>query len=130
VIAYSGLTEWLRRTAVFKPLALIGRHSLPVFATGCVLVVIGEVIVETRPEEFTYQLALGAAIALIGALIHYAVAVLAARHSVVTAPLLAARSGPEVGVSTAVRIKQSPQPHVGVPQAGRIAAVATRQDQG
>ena len=88
VIIHSGLMERLRHTFLFKPLALIGRHSLPVFATGCVLVAIGEVIVETRPEEFSYQLTLGAAIVTIGALVHYLVAVLAARRSAIR-PLVA-----------------------------------------
>jgi hypothetical protein len=80
VIAHSGLTQLLRRTFVFLPLALIGRHSLPVFATGCVLVAIGEVMVETRPEDFSYPLILSAAIVGVGVLVHYAVAMLVARR--------------------------------------------------
>src|SRR6516164_18355 len=35
VISHSGLTQLLRRTIVYWPLAMIGRRSLPVFATGC-----------------------------------------------------------------------------------------------
>src|SRR5439155_20999668 len=62
VIGHCGLTQLLRRTWLFSPLALMGRYSLPVFATGCVLTAIGEVIVETRPEDFSYPLTLGAAI--------------------------------------------------------------------
>ena len=90
VISHSGLTQLLRRTFVFSPLALIGRHSLPVFATGCVLVAIGEVVVETRPEDFNYPLTLGAAIVAVGILIHYAVArMLAARRGVKPQPVLA-----------------------------------------
>ena len=59
---------------------MIGRHSLPVFATGCVLATIGEVMVDTRPEDFSHPLALGAAIVAVGILVHYAVAwMLAAR---------------------------------------------------
>lgn len=80
VIAHSGLTQLLRRTFVFLPLALIGRHSLPVFATGCVLVAIGEVMVETRPEDFSYPFILSAAIVGVGVLVHYAVAMLVARR--------------------------------------------------
>jgi len=92
VIRHSGLTQLLRRTWVFSPLALMGRHSLPVFATGCVLTTIGEVIVETRPEHFSQPLMLGAAIVVGGVLAHYAVArVLAARRSVELHPVLATR---------------------------------------
>ena len=92
VIGLSGLTQLLRRTWVFSPLALMGRHSLPVFATGCVLTTIGEVIVETRPEHFSQPLMLGAAIVVGGVLAHYAVArVLAARRSVELHPVLATR---------------------------------------
>ena len=90
VISHSGLTQLLRRTFVFSPLALIGRHSLPVFATGCVLVAIGEVMVETRPEDFSYPLTLSAAFVAVGILVHYAVArILAARRGVKPQPVLA-----------------------------------------
>jgi hypothetical protein len=92
VIGHSDLTQLLRRTWVFSPLALMGRHSLPVFATGCVLTAIGEVIVETRPKHFSQPLTLGAAIVVGGVLAHYAVArVLAARRSVELHPVLATR---------------------------------------
>jgi hypothetical protein len=37
VVHYGGLTQLLRRTLAFAPLSLIGRHSLPVFATGSFL---------------------------------------------------------------------------------------------
>jgi len=88
VIGHSGLTNLLRRTWVFSPLALMGRHSLPVYATGCVLTAIGEVIVETRSEDFSHPLALGAAIVAGGVLTHYAVArILAARRSVAPRPV-------------------------------------------
>jgi hypothetical protein len=90
VIGHSGLTQLLCRTGLFPPLALLGRHSLPVFATGCVLTVIGEVIVQTRPEDFRHPLTLGAAIVAGGVLAHYAVArMLAARRSVKLQPVLA-----------------------------------------
>jgi hypothetical protein len=82
VISHSGLTQLLRRTVAYWPLAMIGRHSLPVFATGSVLVVVGEVMVDTRPEGFSHPLMLGAAIVAVGVLVHYAVArMLAARRS-------------------------------------------------
>jgi hypothetical protein len=90
VISHSGLTQLLRRTVLYWPLAMIGRHSLPVFATGCVLVAVGEVMVDTRPEDFNHPLTLGAAIVGVGVLIHYAVArMLAARRSAATQSALA-----------------------------------------
>jgi hypothetical protein len=84
VIAHSGLTGLLRRTPIFSPLALMGRYSLPVFATGCVLTAVGEVIVETRAEDFAHPLTLGAFIVAGGIVAHYLVA-----------RLLAARRAPE-----------------------------------
>ncbi len=74
VIGHSGLTRLLRRSFVFSPLALMGRHSLPVFSAGCVLTALGEVMVETRPEDFAHTLELGAVIVAAGVLAHYAVA--------------------------------------------------------
>jgi OpgC protein len=53
---------------------LIGRYGLPVFATGTVLSAMGEVIVETRSEAFSHEVALGAAIVAGGILMHYLVA--------------------------------------------------------
>ena len=45
------------------------------------------VVVETRPEEFSYQLcAWRAAIVTTGALVHYLVAVLATRRSAIRPP--------------------------------------------
>jgi hypothetical protein len=90
VISHSGLTQLLRATPVFSPLALMGRYSLPVFATGCVLTVVGEVMVETRPEDYAYPLTLGAFIVAGGIVLHYLVArLLAARRSARLAPALA-----------------------------------------
>jgi hypothetical protein len=74
VISYSGITNLFRSTPVFAPLALIGRYSLPVFATGCVLTVVGEIMVETRPEDYAYPLTLGAFIVLGGGVLHYLIA--------------------------------------------------------
>jgi hypothetical protein len=74
LIAYSGVTQLFRWTPVFGPLALMGRYSLPVFATGCVLTAIGEVIVETRPEGFEHAIALGGLIVAGGVIAHYLVA--------------------------------------------------------
>ena len=80
VIAYSGVTQLFRWTPLFAPFALMGRFSLPVFATGCVLTAVGEVIVETRPEDFAYPLTLGAFIVAGGVVIHYLVARLLAAY--------------------------------------------------
>src|SRR5262249_49185703 len=74
LIGHSGATELLRRTAVFSPLAMIGRYSLPVFATRCVLVALGGVIVGSGAEDFAPPLLLGAVIAVGGSFLHYALA--------------------------------------------------------
>jgi hypothetical protein len=74
VISHSGITRLCRATPIFAPLSLIGRYSLQVFATGCVLAAVGEVIVETRPDDYAYPLTLGAFIIVGGILLHYAVA--------------------------------------------------------
>jgi hypothetical protein len=74
VISHSGLTQLLRATPIYAPLALMGRFSLPVFATGCVLTAVGEVIVVTRPEDFIDGLTLGGFIVAGGIVIHYLVA--------------------------------------------------------
>ena len=55
-IYYSGLTSLLRTTKVFEPLALMGRHSLPVFATGAFLTLVGEAIMETGIHDFAGQI--------------------------------------------------------------------------
>ena len=74
VISHSGLTQLFRPTPVFAPLALIGRYSLPVFATGCVLAIIAEVVVETRPDDYAYPLTLGGFLVGGGIVLHYLVA--------------------------------------------------------
>jgi hypothetical protein len=90
VVAHSGLTRLLRPTPIFAPLALMGRYSLPVFATGCVLTAVGEVIVETRPEDFTHPLTLGGLIVAGGIVVHYVVArLLASRRAAQPRPVLA-----------------------------------------
>jgi hypothetical protein len=84
------LTRLFRWTPVFSPLALMGRYSLPVFAAGCVLVAIGEVIVETRPEDFNHRLTLGGLIVAGGILVHYLVARLLAARVAQRAELVSA----------------------------------------
>lgn len=89
VVSYSGLTRLCRATPIFAPLALIGRYSLQVFATGCVLTAIGEVMVETRAEDYAYPLTLGAFIVVVGCVLHYVVArLLAARRAAQPRPAL------------------------------------------
>ena len=73
IVYHSGLTGLMRRTRAFLPLCLIGRYSLPVFATGTVLSAMGE-LVETRSEALSHEVAFGAAIVLGGILMHYLVA--------------------------------------------------------
>jgi hypothetical protein len=90
VIGHSGIAQLLRPTPIFAPLALMGRYSLPVFATGCVLTAVGEVMVETRPEDYAYPLTLGGFIVAGGILLHYLVArLLAARRTAPLRPALA-----------------------------------------
>jgi hypothetical protein len=89
VISHSGITNVFRSTPVFAPLTLIGRYSLPVFATGCVLTAVGEVMVETRPEDYAYPLTLGAFIVVGGCVLHYCAArLLEARRTAQLRPAL------------------------------------------
>lgn len=89
VVSHSGLTRLARATPIFAPLTLIGRYSLQVFATGCVLTAIGEVMVETRPEDYAYPLTLGAFIVVGGCVLHYVAArLLEARRNAQLRPAL------------------------------------------
>jgi len=89
VVSYSGLTRLCSATPIFAPLTLIGRYSLQVFATGCVLTAIGEVMVETRPEDYAYPLTLGAAVVVVGCVLHYFTArLLEARRTAQQRPAL------------------------------------------
>jgi hypothetical protein len=69
-VHYSGLTQLVRRTAIFAPLCLIGRYSLPVFATGAILCTIGLAVMDEDWPGMPYSL-----FVLVGGLaIHYVVA--------------------------------------------------------
>jgi hypothetical protein len=70
VVHYSGLTQLLRRTAIFAPLCLIGRYSLPVFATGAILCTIGLAVMDEDWPSIPYSLIILAG----GLAIHYLVA--------------------------------------------------------
>ena len=74
VVYYCGATQFARATPIFKPLALMGRYSLPVFATGTVLSAIAQIIGEVRPEDLRYRLVLDLAVVAGGILVHYGVA--------------------------------------------------------
>jgi hypothetical protein len=70
VVFYSGVTGWLARTIMFKPLCLIGRHSLPVFALGSILSMFDRAIMDT------YELAVipSLAILAVGIILQYLIA--------------------------------------------------------
>jgi hypothetical protein len=70
VVHYSGLTHLVCRTAIFAPLCLIGRYSLPVFATGAILCTIGLAVMNEEWPAMPYRLIVLAA----GLAIHYLVA--------------------------------------------------------
>jgi hypothetical protein len=70
VVHYSGLTQLLRRTAIFAPLCLIGRYSLPVFATGAILCTIGLAVMDEDWPSIPYSLIILAG----GLATHYLVA--------------------------------------------------------
>jgi hypothetical protein len=70
VVHYSGLAQLLRRTVIFAPLCLIGRYSLPVFATGAILCTIGLAVMDEHWAGVPYSLLVLAG----GLAIHYLVA--------------------------------------------------------
>src|SRR5262249_13423699 len=90
------LTRLMRAIFVFKPVALMGRFSLPVFATGCVLAAISQVIDETSEDGLIENLALSLVIVACGGLIHY----LGARY-------LASRADVQKGKGAVVRARSS-----------------------
>jgi len=80
VVHHCGVTRLLRKTPVFAPLCLIGRHSLMVFATGAVLGVVGEVILATEvpPAPAAFLIVVGGI-----AVQYFAARVLAARAAAI-----------------------------------------------
>ncbi len=70
VVYYGGLTNLLRRTPAFAPLALIGRRSLPVFATGAFLAILGTQLLDDDWPTAPYKVL----IVLAGLAAHYLVA--------------------------------------------------------
>src|SRR5262249_5436529 len=73
VVYHSGLTGLMRRTRAFLPLCLIGRYSLPAFATGTVLSAMTQ-LARTRAAGVSHELPFGVAIVAGGHLIAYLVA--------------------------------------------------------
>lgn len=69
-VYYLRIAEWLRRTPIYEPLCVIGRHSLPVFATGALLLVLGEVLMDTKVPEMVS----GTLIVAFGSIVQYGVA--------------------------------------------------------
>lgn len=66
----SGVTGLMRRTIVYAPVCLIGRHSLPVFASGCVMAAIAQIIAGVySPSQTRFALIVGA-----GLVLHYVIA--------------------------------------------------------
>ncbi len=70
VVHYSGLTQLVPRTAFFAPLCLIGRYSLPAFATGAILCTIGLAVMDEDWPGMPHSLFVLAG----GLAIHYVVA--------------------------------------------------------
>ena len=57
-VYHCGLTRLIARTPVFKPLCVIGRHSLPVFAAGSLLSTVDGVIIDTCAPALPATMAL------------------------------------------------------------------------
>jgi hypothetical protein len=70
VVRHSGLTQLMHRTGIYAPLCLIGRYSLPVFATGTILCTIGLAVMNEEWPGMPYSLIVLA----VGLAIHYLVA--------------------------------------------------------
>jgi len=60
-VYYCGLTRLLARTPVFKPLCVLGRHSLPVFAIGSLLTTVDQVVIDTDAPAVLWTITILAA---------------------------------------------------------------------
>lgn len=58
LVHISGITAWLQRTPVFSPLAMLGRHSLMIFALLSILAAIGQVLMAAEPHSAGFDIAL------------------------------------------------------------------------
>jgi hypothetical protein len=91
VVYHSGLTRLLRHTLLFEPLAMIGRHSLPVFAVGAFMTIVSEVVIDIDNELPTGVLE--AFMVIVGIAVQYGVAMFfEARGKARKAAAVAARS--------------------------------------
>jgi hypothetical protein len=52
----SGVTGRLRRTPIFQPLARMGRHGLAVFAAGCIVTAIGQILMRSWNTDWVFDL--------------------------------------------------------------------------
>jgi hypothetical protein len=77
-VYYAGVTRLLARTPVFKPLCVIGRHSLPVFAIGSLLSAIDQVVIDTYAPAVLWTIAIVTA----GLVLQYLVAHMLALRAV------------------------------------------------
>lgn len=60
-VHYCGLTRLLARTPAFKPLCVIGRHSLPVFAIGSLLSTVDQVVIDSYAPAVLWTITILAA---------------------------------------------------------------------
>jgi hypothetical protein len=64
-VYYCGFTRLLARTPAYRPLCVIGRHSLPVFAIGSLLSAVDQVVIDTyAPAVLWTMIIIAAGIAL------------------------------------------------------------------
>jgi hypothetical protein len=64
-VYYCGFTRLLARTPAYRPLCVIGRHSLPVFAIGSLLSAVDQVVIDTyAPAVLGTMIIIAAGIAL------------------------------------------------------------------
>lgn len=76
VVYHAGLTDLLRRTPVYAPLALVGRHGLAVFCAGTLLSSAAWIVTESLPRSIAFDVG----IVLLGFVILHALATLIEWH--------------------------------------------------
>jgi hypothetical protein len=90
-VYYCGFTRLLARTPAYRPLCVIGRHSLPVFAIGSLLSAVDQVVIDTYAPAVLWTMIIIAA----GIALQYLVAhVLAVRARHAKRPVAAVRYAP------------------------------------
>jgi hypothetical protein len=106
-VYYSGLTRLIARTPVYEPLCLLGRHSLPVFATGSLLAVVARVTIDTWAPTVLMTLA----VVVAGIAVQYLVACYVAaraRNSKASVLVWPGQINRRAGVS---RLRHAPDGH-------------------